>query len=674
MFQHDPAHLGFSSSEVPAENETLWVFDIGATYSEGFGPAVEDGRVFVGSASYFWCINSSSGLMLWNYSKPLDPSTSPAVLNGRVIISGGQEDLFCLNVSDGNLLWKFTAESNIRSSPIIKNGRVFAGSSDNGLYCLNETTGELLWNAWTSSDTNSPAVDGDRVFTLLHGRLACLDATTGTQLWLSPQLDNLGRSSPVFYSNRVFIGTSGNNHTLYCFNSNSGELIWKYETEGWIEATPAVANGKVFIGDRGNTAIVYCLEAEDGSLVWKHTYEGHYGAEYSSPAIVDGKIVICMTRTLFVLNEIDGDVVWSYDPPIVGYDERRSPGFEGSAVAIAEGRIFAVTREGKLYCFGPMLYYTMTIDPEFVDNIGKPFAPEPYSCTFLFSNGTEKNASIPATFSAPLGTLSIVKVFWRDTEVLKQKTAMYIDINTIWRPQVQCKLPTDLKINLNSGTSLIGFKVEITGNAACNGLGLVDIPILLSYSVTKGETWNEITQVSTSAEGDYSAIWMPSATGNYLVNASWSGDFTYPSSITTINLAVTPFEEQNVFSVTSNSTLSAIVYDSTNREFSFTVTGPTGTNGFVNANIAKNIVGNAASMTISVDSNPTTYSVSSSEHSWLLYFTYPHSSHTVTISLNTGQSFLGLSFMDLVIIGIVVAVICVIAVFLVLRRKRVKKL
>ena len=30
MFQHDANHSGFSMSEVPAKNETLWVFDIGS--------------------------------------------------------------------------------------------------------------------------------------------------------------------------------------------------------------------------------------------------------------------------------------------------------------------------------------------------------------------------------------------------------------------------------------------------------------------------------------------------------------------------------------------------------------------------------------------------------------------------------------------------------------------
>ncbi|MCW4031596.1 MAG: PQQ-binding-like beta-propeller repeat protein [Candidatus Bathyarchaeota archaeon] len=676
MFQHDPNHSGFSSSEVPVTNETLWVFDIGAlaggpVASVGFAPAVVDGRVFVGSSHRFWCINSSSGLMIWNYSKPADQSTSPAISNGRVLISGGQE-LFCFNVANGDLLWTFARGSDIRSSPVIKDGRVFVGSGD-GLYCVNLATGELLWNFGPGNIESSPTVVGTKVFLARASfeELVCLDAESGTQLWASSRLEHLDRSSPMFYDGRVFVGTSFLNNTLFCFDSSTGALLWKYQTEGWIEATPAVANGKVFIGDWTNTGIVYCLNAQDGTLLWKHTYEGVFGAEYSSPAVADGKIVLCMGRKLFVLNETNGDVIWSYEPPVIGHDASQSYGFYGTSVAIAEGRIYATTQEGSLYCFGPKLFYTITIDPEFVDNIGKPFTPKPVSCTFLFSNGTQVNASLPATFLAPLGSFSIVSVVWRDVEVLKREVSTYLDSNTIWKPRVQCVLPTDLEIKLESETSLIGFRVDITGNIACNGLGLTDIPILLSFSVTNGETWNEITQVSTSSEGNYSATWIPVATGNYLVKADWVGNSTYPASTSVISLGVIPSDEENVFAVVSNSTISSLTFESDNRELKFVVSGLEDTEGYVEVTIAKSLIANIEAVEVKLNNTEIEYATSSIDDSWLLSFAYPHSSHTITINLKVAsQSVFGLSFMDLAIIGIAIAIICVVAAFLVSKRRR----
>lgn len=671
MFQHDAAHTGFSFSEVPKTNETLWVSGIGETASVGFAPAVVEGRVFVGSTRDFWCINSSSGLTLWNFRKPLDPSTSPVVSNGKVIISGGQEELFCLDVTNGNSIWNFTAGSYVRSSPVIKDGRVFVGSWGNGLYCINETNGLLIWNVEGSSVT-SPMVAENLVFTLRGNNLVSLYVESGTQLWASPLGGKFGRSSPAFYEGKVFVGTSYGNNTLYCHSSDTGELTWKYETEGWIEATPAVANGKVFIGDRGNTGRIYCLNAQNGSLVWKRSYEGEFGAEYSSPVVADGKVVLCMGRKLYVLNEMNGDVIWSYEPPIVGYDVNRSPGFTGSSVAIAEGRIYVVSEEGSLYCFGPMLYYTITIDPEFLDNQGEPFSPQPSSCTFRFSNRTEKTTSIPVSFYVPMGPFALINVVWRDTEVLKQEVSMYLDSDTRWEPQVNCMLPTDLEIGLSCATPLIGFKVEITGNATCNELGLVDIPILLSYSVTKGESWNDITLVQSGTDGNFSAIWMPSATGDYIVKANWAGNSTFPGTTATVNLAVIAFEEENVFSVTSNSTISALAFNSTSRELSFSVTGPSGTIGYVNVYIAKTLVENVTDIKVYLNGERLNHTATSLDDSWRIRFIYLHSTHKITINLGRISAPFVETLLVQTVILTAVCIAAIVVLVLVILKKRFK--
>ena len=63
---------------------------------------------------------------------------------------------------------------------------------------------------------------------------------------------------------------------------------------------------------------------------------------------------------------------------------------------------------------------------------------------------------------------------------------------------------------------------------------------------------------------------MPSASGNYAIKATWSGNDVYSSVSTIVNFAVAPFDnqEQNVFSVTSNSTLTGLTFDSTTNELS----------------------------------------------------------------------------------------------------------
>lgn len=138
-------------------------------------------------------------------------------------------------------------------------------------------------------------------------------------------------------------------------------------------------------------------------------------------------------------------------------------------------------------------------------------------------------------------------------------------------------------------------------------------------------------------------------------------------------MAVIPFNEETVFSVISNSTISMLSFNSEIKELTFNVTGPPDTFGYVDVYISKTLIPYVAGTTAYFDGNSIDYTTTSIEDSWLLHFTYPHSSHTVIIKLSETLSVFGLPIMDLAIIGIIIAVICVIAVVLVLRRKRMKK-
>jgi hypothetical protein len=98
---------------------------------------------------------------------------------------------------------------------------------------------------------------------------------------------------------------------------------------------------------------------------------------------------------------------------------------------------------------------------------------------------------------------------------------------------------------------------------------------------------------------------------------------------------VTPFNGQYVFSVVSNSTVSALAFNSGTRELSFNVTGPTGTTGFADVAIAKSLVSNIANLTVYLDGVNLNYVATSTADSWLLHFEYAHSTHSITVNLGS---------------------------------------
>ena len=189
-----------------------------------------------------------------------------------------------------------------------------------------------------------------------------------------------------------------------------------------------------------------------------------------------------------------------------------------------------------------------------------------------------------------------------------------------------------------SSSSDSSFKVKVNGNLTFSENGVSGAPVLLSYSITGGQSWQDLTFVYTGSDGSYSATWLPSVTGNYLLRAIYKGNEDYSGISKIINFAIEPCAEKSVFSVSSNSTLSELSFNSAIEELSFSVSGDSGTMGYVSACIPKSLISDISGLRVYLDSNQMEYAAQSQSDSWLLYFTYHHSSHLVMISLGSSPS------------------------------------
>jgi hypothetical protein len=88
------------------------------------------------------------------------------------------------------------------------------------------------------------------------------------------------------------------------------------------------------------------------------------------------------------------------------------------------------------------------------------------------------------------------------------------------------------------------------------------------------------------------------------------------------------------FSIISNSTITELAFNSTTKTITFTVSGPDGTTGYANITIAKTLIENITGLTIYLDDHEIEYLATSTEYTWLIHFTYTHSTHKVTIQLS----------------------------------------
>jgi titin len=229
-------------------------------------------------------------------------------------------------------------------------------------------------------------------------------------------------------------------------------------------------------------------------------------------------------------------------------------------------------------------------------------------------------------------------------------------------------------------SSSIGALVTLTGSVVTvnAGMPIEGLSISLSYSTTNGLSWSDISSVSTSVKGSFSTQWNPHATGIFMVKAAWAGNAIYLPSTSIKSLAITETSDKYVFTVQSNSTITDLSFNSESEKLSFNVSGETGTNGYSRIVISKDLVANGSEIRLSMDGKEMSYKLNSTESSWILYFEYHHSTHSIVASLGevtkTGSSNLSDSPLPIVAItGLAVVSVMLIAGLVLFNRRRARK-
>jgi len=140
--------------------------------------------------------------------------------------------------------------------------------------------------------------------------------------------------------------------------------------------------------------------------------------------------------------------------------------------------------------------------------------------------------------------------------------------------------------------------------------------------------------------------WMQSVYAEYTTNLTLSPTpIPIPTATPTPTPTPTPSPTQtqitmptkNVFFIDSNSTVSQVDFESEHGLLNFTVSGQSGTFGFVNVTIAKTVLPSNSSINAYLDNSKVNFTLTESTENWFIYFTYHHSTHKVSLSFNSAS-------------------------------------
>ena len=298
--------------------------------------------------------------LLWQYEGLGDGYTSAAIANGKLYITGRDDDDLVLFVFDltGKLLTKKTIGKEWvvnyhgpRCTVVVNDGKLYINNSLGTLVCLDESTLNEVWKKDLIADfdgrnlmwgmTESPLIVGEKLFITPGGvkhNMVALHKNTGALIWSSP-----GEGTPSSYCSPQYVTgysapmvvTSARDHVI-AFNANTGEKLWSHPqlpqnpTRNIHPNTPLYSDGMIFTatGYRGGSMMLRLINnGRAVEQVWKNDADNQIGG-----AIKHGDYVYTTGHNHTAFYCID----WK-----TGAYAYKQDGFRPSAIIFADGMLYA---------------------------------------------------------------------------------------------------------------------------------------------------------------------------------------------------------------------------------------------------------------------------------------------------------------------------------------------
>ena len=212
------------------------------------------------------------------------------------------------------LAWKVGDVGRGWSSPIVVGDRIYiTGDVDDDLVVFAfDLQGKLQWRstngaAWKNSFPGARATcaysQGRLYHMNAHGRVACLDAASGREVWAVNVLERFrGRNITwgtteclLVDGPRLIVTPGGAKASMAALDKTSGETVWTTQP---IEEDRVTHTSPLLFRYAGRRLLASCTskhgfgaDADTGKLLWMVPLENRYGVNVTPPVFGDGSIL-----------------------------------------------------------------------------------------------------------------------------------------------------------------------------------------------------------------------------------------------------------------------------------------------------------------------------------------------------------------------------------------------
>lgn len=348
---------GLTPTTLTADDWPMWRYDAGRTAAT---PMPMEDQLHV-----LWSRQLPAARPAFEQSRlQFDRHDEPVVLGKRLFVGSSQSDhLTAYDTDTGQQLWRFYTQGPVRLAPVAWRDRVYFGSDDGQLYCLDAAEGALIWK-FCAAPSNRKVLGNQRMISM----------------WPV-------RGGPVLRDGRIYFAAgvwSMEGVFVYALDAEDGQVIWRNDRGSFVHGVhphDATAMGGLtpqgYLVIEGDDLIVPCgtayparFDRATGELkAFQLPAPGRIpGGWFAalSPERRRGETTEPASRLVFDrginIDRHEGD--WYVgrgeeqvrDRILVGDHQLSFDDGYGGRVAqtmlAADGKIFLVTEDARLWCFG----------------------------------------------------------------------------------------------------------------------------------------------------------------------------------------------------------------------------------------------------------------------------------------------------------------------------------
>ncbi|MDR0972589.1 MAG: PQQ-binding-like beta-propeller repeat protein [Prevotellaceae bacterium] len=302
----------------------------------------------------------------WKQDNPRQGYNSPVINGNKVFFSGADDqarELFCLDLNTGQRLWslqatdipgspaqmpKTTEDTGLAASTVATNGKQVCAVFATGDIICASTEGKRLWAKNLGLPDNHYGYASSLL--IFNGmviiqydnqnnpRVFALDISTGEERWSKSRSEKVTWSSPMIamVDNAPQLVLMGN-PAITAYNPTNGEQLWRVEClTGEVGSSACSANGIIYGASEYSKLVA--INGNDGSVLWE---SNEYLPEVSSP--------VATKENLFLATSYGVTAAFDATGKLSKAHELNTPFY--SSPIIAEGKLYIIDNEGKVYIF-----------------------------------------------------------------------------------------------------------------------------------------------------------------------------------------------------------------------------------------------------------------------------------------------------------------------------------